>query len=208
MIRLIPIKQYGGLRLEPKPHVAAMQINNYSDEALNCFGTYTPLLVILLPYISGTMPDEVQQLAITLEELGASVARPKSGEAPWPSRSPRFDGEFLDALFGAMAESIESAFPAPPQDDQDTIIACELLRGLAAHNKMGRNNHSYEDDMWKARGNALGPGGRDRIASWLLREGILARKKNNSAGGTGWVYWIGNVAKTKELCPELGAYFK
>ena len=49
MIRLIPIKQYGGLRLEPKPHVAAMQINNYSDEALNCFGTYTPLLVILLP---------------------------------------------------------------------------------------------------------------------------------------------------------------
>ena len=106
-----------------------------------------------------------------------------------------------------MAESIESAFPAPPQDDQDTIIACELLRGLAAHNKMGRNNHSYEDDMWKARGNALVRAGATELHRGA-QGGDIGTKEEQLSRWNWLGFWIGNVAKTKELCPELGAYFK
>ena len=208
LIRLIPLGQDGGFRLGPKPHATVALLETYSDEALNLTGSYNRLSVILLPYTSRPLPDEVLRMALILEEVGANILRPQSGILPWPSRSPRMDTEFLSDLGAAICQSIEHAFPSPAVSDEDTEIACELLRGLVSHNKMGRNNHSHEDDMWKARGKELGPGDRDKIVQWLLRVEILARKKNNSAGGTGWVYWIGNVANARALCPNLEPYFK
>jgi hypothetical protein len=37
----------------------------------------------------------------------------------------------------------------------------------------------------------------------LLREGILDRKQNRSAGGRGWVYWVADAKKAIERYPDL-----
>ena len=79
----------------------------------------------------------------------------------------------------------------------------ELLRGLVTHAKLGPNNHSSEDDLWKSRGQELAPGDRKRIIKNLLKEGILNRKRNDSLGGKGWVYWVGDVPKAYAVYPEL-----
>ncbi len=208
LIRLILLGQDGGFKLEPKPPIAAAQLESYSDEALNLIGTYDRLLVVLLPYTSAPLPSEVHQMAETLIELGATIVRPQPGISDWPSRSPRMDTKFLTSLSAAICECIAESFPKPIVDSEDITIAFDLLRGLVTHSKMGRNNHSHEDDMWKARGGAMGAGEKDRIVQWLLREQILGRKKNNSAGGTGWVYWINDVSKARILCPGLDPYFK
>ena len=178
------------------------------DQYANAAPSFDQLLVVLLPYTSGPLPREVVDLAQTLAELDALVIRPQPGALPWPNRAPRMDQAFLTGLRIALCECIEAKFPAPLPDAANVEIACDLLRGLASHTKMGPNNHSHEDDMWKARGGQLGPGGRDHIVHWLLREGIIARKKNNSAGGTGWVYWIADVVKAERLCPKLAPYFQ
>jgi len=108
----------------------------------------------------------------------------------------------------AVIKAIDTAFPEPKAEDPDEEIAFELLRGLASHSKMGPNNHSHEDDLWKSRGKKLGPAGRRRIIAGLLTSKILGRKKNDSAGGKGWVYWIDDVAKAKEIYPGLVKYLE
>ena len=201
LIRSILLRRDGGFRLEPPPHVAAGLVERFADEAFD----YGSVLAIALPY--ATVPESVELSLSVLAELGAKVLHPCPGQEGWPTRSPRLDSTFQEELRGALTQSIEASFPAPEAVDTEDI-AFELLRGLASHSKMGPNNHSGEDDLWKARGNALGPGGRHRILRTLLAEGILGRKKNDSAGGKGWVYWIADIAKARQMYPKLEPYLR
>jgi hypothetical protein len=202
-VRTIPLKRDGGFKLESPPRVAADLVVQFADQA----SSYTSVLIVVLPYTSLPIPDEVWRAIETLKELGARVCRPQSGAPPWPARVVALDNQFQKALAVAVADSINSTFPEEPISDVHREISMELLRGLASHSKMGPNNHSHEDDLWKSRGHNLGPSERTQIVGRLMREGILDRKKNNSAGGTGWVYWIADVQKTRTQYPELEPYF-
>lgn len=206
-IRAIAMKQDGGFKLEVPPEHAARLLGAYTDSV----ESYEHVMVLLLPYTR--IPDEVSTLANILVELKATVIRPTpnsgvSGDkSDWPARSPRLDSDFQNALLGAICRLLDRQFPIAVGEEGDKEIACELIRGLAAHSKMGPNNHSHEDDFWKSRGQTLGPGGRDRIVKLLMEAGILDRKKNQSMGGTGWVYWIADVQGAKTFCPDLEPYF-
>jgi hypothetical protein len=72
---------------------------------------------------------------------------------------------------------------------------------------MGPNNHSHAGDLWKASLVNLGRGGRAAIVNGWITDGILGRKKNESAGGNG-VYWIAEVELAKAFCPDLEPYFR
>jgi len=203
MICTIPIKRDGGFILEPPPSHAARLVEQYADSA----PAYERVLVLLLPY--ARIPVEVAGVATALEELSATVIRPAPDVPPWPPRPRQMDKPFQDHLQGAICMAIDAVFPdSSVKDFDDQDVACELLRGLASHSKMGPNNHSHENDLWKARGQHLGPGGREKIVQQLFGAGILGRKKNMSAGGTGWVYWIADTQKAEALCPALAPYFK
>ena len=199
----ILLRQDGSFRLHPPPGHAAQMISEFADQA----ATYSQVLILVLPYAARQTSSEVTEIVQTLVDLQARLVEPRPGDNPWPSRSPRLDQPFLDNLFNAICLCIEEIYPKPPQSDGDLEISFEILRGLASHSKMGPNNHSHEDDVWKSRGKDLAPGGKDRILRTLLNTGILKRKKNDSAGGTGWVYWIADVQKARETFPDLDPYF-
>jgi hypothetical protein len=204
VVHTILLRQKGGFQLQYPPDVAARHLEHFADEASSQEGSYQHLLIVALPYAE--IPDAVKRTLSALEELGARVERPKPGNAPWPSRSPRLDEKFQTEVLDATAQVVEQAFPVPREADADEEVAFELLRGLASHSKMGPNNHSHEDDLWKARGKHLGPGGKGRIINHLLGSGLLDRKRNDSAGGKGWVYWIADVSGAKARFPGLAPY--
>jgi hypothetical protein len=159
----------------------------------------------MLPYCR--LPDEVVETAKTLAEFGATVARPQEGKPPWPRFEGRMDNAFLEPLFKAICANLDARFPVQVVVDEKQQVAFEILRGLASHKKLGPNNHSHKDDLWKTRGRKLGPGGKEEIEDWLRAEGILASKGNISAGGTGEVFWIADVAKAQAMFPGLAPYF-
>jgi len=200
-VKSIPLS---GFMLEPPPLTAVQMIEHFADGA----PSYERVLVVVLPYTSGHLPTEVAQSLSVLADLGATICRPQSGTGLWPARSPRLDNQFQTDLAKALGQLINSTFPEDPLSDAHHAVCKELLRGLATHSKMGPNNHSHEDDLWKSRGQDLGPGEREVIVSRMLREGLLGRKKNKSAGGTGWVYWIADVQLTRTRYPELDPYFQ
>ena len=199
-IRSLLLRQDGGFRLEPPPRVAVTLLEQFAEEA----ASYQDALIVVLPYAG--LASELIDTVTTLAELGATVVYAQPGTAPWPARSPRLDHAFQTTLFAGVIHAVEEAFPERASEEPDERIAFEILRGLVTHSKMGPNNHSGEDDLWKSRGQDLGPGGRQRILSGLLRSGILDRKRNDSAGGKGWVYWISDVAKAKTTYPALTPY--
>lgn len=203
-VRPILLKRDGGFMLEPPNTVAAAMIERFAAEDVEAFDR---VLIVILPYMNSRLPDEVARSIETLESLGAKTARPQSGKPPWPPRVPRMDNAFQTDLATALAQLVNSTFPLDALPDEHLLVCIELLRGLASHSKMGPNNHSHEDDLWKSRGQDLGPGERDQILSYLLREGYIGRKKNKSAGGTGWVYWIADVQRARSSFPELEPYF-
>lgn len=205
-VRSILLKQDGGFRLQPPPNIAARLLEQFADEASSGAGSYAGLQVVLLPYAQ--VPKEVVQTVEAIEALGATVLRPRPGTAPWPSRPPRLDQRFQDQLLDALDQAIRQ--PSGPDEEAslDDTVAFEVLRGLASHSKMGPNNHSGEDDLWKTRGSSLGPGGKERVLKRLLASGLIDRKKNDSAGGKGWVYWIADVPKARKLFPALAPYFR
>jgi hypothetical protein len=205
-IRSILLKQDGGFRLQPPPVVATRLLEQFADEASSGTGSYARFLVVVLPYVQ--IPDEVTNTVEALETLGATALRPQPGADPWPPRSPRLDQRFQEQLLEALEAAIRRAFPPDDDANGDDEVALELLRGLASHAKMGPNNHSHEDDLWKTRGRELGPGGKHRVLKALLASGLLGRKKNDSAGGKGWVYWIADVPKARELYPALAPYLR
>lgn len=201
-VRVVTMKKDGGYQLALPPRQAADLIETFAQ----WIPTFSTAQLLLLPYAK--LPSEVLSTAGLLEELGMTVVRPKANSDSWPASPVRMDKTFQDLLLDTICNCIERNFPAAQGEEQDEmVIACEIIRGLVTHSKLGPNNHSHEDDMWKSRGNSLGPGGRDRITDWLLSRGILARKKNASAGGTGWVYWIADAPKAQKLFPTLAAYF-
>ncbi|OFV98862.1 MAG: hypothetical protein A3F68_00880 [Acidobacteria bacterium RIFCSPLOWO2_12_FULL_54_10] len=201
------MKQDGGFLLESPPQHAATLLDQYAEAA----PSYGDVVVLLLPY--ARIPAEVSGLADIQADLGARVFKPQPNSciqgcvAKLPARSPRLDVKFREEMLRAILELIDREFPEPDADE-DRQIACDIIRGLAVHSKMGPQNHSHEDDLWKACQVNLKPGGREAIIRRLMVKGILDRKKNNSAGGTGWVYWIAEVKLAKAFCPDLAPYFE
>jgi hypothetical protein len=202
-IRSIFLRQDGGFQLQPPPPQAVRLIEQFADEASNQ-ENYERLLVVVLPY--ARMPSLVSETVLALTGLGASKLEPVPGNKPWPSRSPRLDQKFQTELLDAIVHVINEAFPESEDVNSDDTVALELLKGLASHSKLGPNNHSHEDDLWKSRGRHLGPGGKERILKALLKLGVIGRKQNDSAGGKGWVYWIADVAQAENRYPDLRDY--
>lgn len=201
-IRSIPLKRDGGFRLASEPAFAAQLLETFADVA----SSYKSVALIVLPYHGKV--HVVERSIETLESLGSSVCRAAPDQSEWPkvSKDKGMDNAFQQALIDQITRCIDSFFPEAQAEDDIENIKFEVLRGLASHNKMGENNHSHEDDLWKARANGLGPRSRDRIIKELMNTGILNRKKNKSKGGTGWVYWIANVEKACSTYPDLTKY--
>ena len=103
--------------------------------------------------------------------------------------------------FGLPTTEAPEGVPSPP--DPDAEVMFEMLRALATHHKMGENNHSHEDDLWRSCGRGLQPNEKNRIVRRLIADGILDRKKNDSRGGRGWVYWIADVNRARSRFPAL-----
>lgn len=200
-IRVIPLKRDGGYRLEMPPRQASSLVEQFADEVPD----YENLTLVLLPY--GSIPTEVSETVEALRDLGATLFRPASNQDDWPAHPKNFDNAFQNKLLEKLSSVLETRLPRPERGKYAQVIE-DVLRGLASHSKMGPNNHSHEDDLWKNRGQGLGPGAREEIVKGLLREGILDRKSNDSAGGKGWVYWIADVAKARALYPRLESYFQ
>lgn len=169
------------------------------------------VVVLVLPY--AFVPGAVQEKLSALAASGIIVKRPapnsddETGAFRWPSRPKSYDQTFQEALLGAICKFLDYHFP--PNDteaDLDHRVAYRILKALVTHNKMGRNNHSHEDDLWKSAQDELQPADRKRILRNLLDKNILCRKKNASMGGTGWVYWIEDVQGARALCPGLAPY--
>lgn len=202
-LHVIRMGRDGGYRLEPPPEVAAQRLEQLAGEA----PVYDQLALILLPYAQ--IPAQVLAKVTEFKKSGAIISEPKPNDAPWPSRPKRMDKIFLDQLCVAVRTEVARYVPPeePPADDERQVML-HLLKGLVTNKKMGRNNHSSEDDFWKSRGQNLPSGKQKRIERYLLREKLIARKKNASMGGTGWVYWINDVAKVRSLFPELEPWFQ
>ena len=103
------------------------------------------------------------------------------------------DQEFLDAVLERLREEVT---PEPTPGPCDVNV--EILRGLFSHSKLGENNHSSWDDLWKNRGQGHKSGAKRAIVKELCGDGILGWKPNQSAGGTGKVYWVADVAEARE----------
>jgi len=154
-LRAILMKRDGGYMLEPPGKVAVAQIEQYADEA----SSYEEVAVIVVPYANP--PMEVLNSVRLLGSLGAQVSEPQPNTPPWPARPKTMDDKFLAILRVALSAEIARFAPPPPvlpADDRDIVL--NILRGLVTHSKMGPNNHSHEDDLWKGKGQNLGPGER------------------------------------------------
>lgn len=202
-VRVLELKKDGGFKLKLPPRQAADLLEKFAQWVPD----YANAQLLLLPY--SRIPDELAVVAADLASRGMSVVEPRANTPPWPANTGRMDQDFLRDLLNAICGSIESQIsPQFEANAEDMDVACEVVRGLVTHSKLGPNNHSHEDDMWKSRGKNLGPGGRARVVDFLLANGILDRKKNNSAGGTGWVYWIADAPEAERLFPTLTPYFR
>ena len=192
-----------GYRLVQPPPLVATILEQHADEAT----TYADVAILLLPFFR--TPRDLRDTVQALSELGARVIPMKQGKDGCPKLHRRMDAEFQRELTTAIVNCIRRLWPANivqsnlfsnPTEHQ---VAFDLLRGLASHYKMGPNNHSHEDDMWKGCGIGLQPSARGGIEKRLMAEGILERKKNKSQGGTGWVYWIADVKRMVSEFPAL-----
>jgi hypothetical protein len=186
----------------------------HGEQALEAFADLAPcyelVTVLLLPYCH--LPERVQRAAQTLRELGANILEPQSGEGLWPSyeaRGAEFDQALVNAICVTLGGRREAAAsvqaPEPRLEIRERATLLSILRGLVSHTKLGPNNHSHEDDLWKSRGAHLKAGEKKGLLSYLLRRKIVARKHNKSIGGTGWVYWVDDVVVAVSEFPELEA---
>ncbi len=175
------------------------------DRFVDGLAGFDHVIVILLPYTR--IPPEVEMVVSALAELGASVVRPQPNNPPWPARPKNFDHTFQAELCRAIVATVSPRFPRDtPLVAEEETVAFDILRGLASHSKMGPNNHSSEDDLWKSRGQGLRSGERKRILKDLLACNILGCKPNRSMGGTGMVYWIKDVKAARSRFPGLAQH--
>ena len=190
-------------KLVHPPDLATTILEQHADEA----ASYGNVTILVMPFFRRS--KELQNSVKTLSELGAHVIFMKQGTDGCPTLKGRMDADFQQQLAAAIVDCIRRLCPAEMvrsnlfSDSTEYQTAFDLLRGLASHDKMGPNNHSHEDDMWKSRGVGLQPNTRHGIEKRLMAGGILARKKNKSRGGTGWVYWIADVKRTVSEFPSL-----
>jgi hypothetical protein len=202
-IHSILIERDGGFSLELIPPVAAQFVEHVF------FNTQDGLLVVMLPYAE--IHAAVGEAIDTIEALGTRIIRPQSNADGWPARSPTHDNVFQADVLRQLVALLRQMFDLPAVvaaiDPEDEIM-CELLRGLATHHKMGRNNHSHEDDFWKDRGKGLQPKDKHKIAMRMIAAGLIDRKKNDSMGGKGWVYWIADVQAVRIRFPVLSPYLE
>ncbi|HEY2345719.1 MAG TPA: hypothetical protein VGH80_07535 [Xanthomonadaceae bacterium] len=199
-ISSIALARDGGLELEPLPVIAGHMVEQFADTASG----YEHVLVVTLPYHSRV--NAVDETVSLVQEMGAHASTMPPGDAKWPrlEKGRGMDNDFQRQLIECVSGCIDRCFPPERADDAELeAIKFEILRGLATHRKMGPNNHSHEDDLWKSRAQGLGPRDRDAIVRALMTAGLLGRKKNKSVGGTGWVYWIADVAAACAAYPEL-----
>lgn len=202
-LRIAVLKFDGKFALERNPEHSRQIIEQWAEEATS----YDRLALLTLPY--ARYPQPVEETLWTLRQLGAAEVNPPI--EGWPAMSRPFDNAKQAEVINAVSDALDQH--APPlvqlaQVPEDHPIEVDLLRGLVTHSKMGENNHSHEDDLWRGKGQSLGAGDRDRIVGALMQRGILSRKKNMSRGGTGWVYWISDVKKARGLYPELEPWLK
>ena len=183
-------------RMKPPPAIVVRSVDAWISDV-------EPGLVsfLVLPGITlaSSVRDWLQVFADTYGDEGARVVFAEWGTNGWPTEPERESGS--QTLIDCVARELT---PSVPRDHEP--VAQDIVRGLATHTKFSEVNHSHEDDVWKTRGQNLSPGDRSRIMANLLRSGILSRKKNRSAGGTGWVYWIGDVGLARTRFPELAPY--
>lgn len=199
-IKGISLTQCGEYQLQPKAVLAAHMVKQFADLATS----FEQVAIIVLPYhrAVGMVNDNVA----VLEELGAHAYRKPPGEVSWPKVHGKYgmDAKFEQDLLERVSACIDACFPLEPitMDEVDEL-KFELLRGLASHDKMGSKNHSHEDDLWKSRGQGWGSRERGKIIKDMMAAGLLGRKKNKSAGGKGWVYWIADVQLACTKYPKL-----
>jgi hypothetical protein len=199
-IKAVQLIQRGEYQLESNPILASHMVEQFADFAT----TYERVGIVVLPYHRAV--EMVNEKVALLEELGVRVYRTPPGELPWPALYAKhgMDPTFEQALLERVSACIDACFPpAPIPVDEADQVKFELLRGLASHNKMGPNNHSHEDDLWKSRAQGWGSREREAIIKDLMAAKLLNRKKNKSAGGKGWVYWIEDVQLACTTYPKL-----
>ena len=195
-IRAIPMAKNSHDLLLP-PTLAKGILERHADEA----PTYEDVIVVVSPYCR--VHRDVCDSIDTLTDVGARVVRMRQGVDGCPRLTERMDATFQEALAAYIVDQL-TPFCVDPTEDKS--VTFELLRGLVSHDKMGSNNHSHEDDLWRNRGVGLRPNQRRRIEKQLMDKGILARKKNKSRGGTGWVYWIEDVGRAFAEFPDLAEF--
>ncbi len=200
MIKVVLLTRRGEYQLQNEAVLAAHMVEQFAETATG----FEQVAIIVLPYHRTV--DLVDDNVAVLEELGARVYRTPPGELSWPTVHAKYgmDAKFEQDLFERISACIDASFPPEPIPvDEVAEVKYELLRGLASHNKMGPNNHSHEDDLWKARAQGWGSREREDMVRELMAAGLLGRKKNKSAGGKGWVYWIADVQLACETYPKL-----
>ena len=193
VIRSIPVAK-NSYDLPKPPAVARSMLEQYVKETLK----YEHVIIMIMPYCR--MHEKFRDSVNTLEDLGVKVARMKQGMDGCPKLAGRMDVAFQEALAAAIVERLT---PFCVDRTEERSVVYELLRGLVSHDKMGPNNHSHENDLWKNRGADLQLGQRREIVRQLMDKGILERKKNRSRGGTGWVYWIADPGRVFAEFPSL-----
>ena len=199
-IKALPLTQRGEFQLQHKAVVAAHMLEQFADMATS----FEQATILVLPYHRAV--DMVDENVALLEELGVRVFRTPPGMLSWPTvhRKYGMDATFEQTLLERVSACIDACFPPEPTPvDEVDEVKFELLRGLASHDKMGPNNHSHEDDLWKSRAQGWGSREREVIVKELMDAGLLNRKKNKSAGGKGWVYWIEDVQLACATYPKL-----
>lgn len=150
----IALARDGGLKLEPLPVLAGHMVEQFADIASG----YEHVLIATLPY-HGTV-NAVDEAVRMIQEMGAHVATTPPDDANWPriEKSRGMDNDFQCHLIECVCGCIDGCFPPSRADDAELdAIKFEILRGLVTHDKMGQNNHSHEDDLWKSRARGLGP---------------------------------------------------
>ena len=199
-IKVLPLTQRGEYQLQNNAVVAAHMLEQFADMATG----YEQVVILVLPYHRAV--DMVDENITLLEELGVRVFRSPPGSLHWPTvhRKYGMDATFEQTLIERVGACIDTCFPPEPIPvNEVNEVKFELLRGLASHDKMGPNNHSHEDDLWKSRAKGWGSREREAIVKELIDAGLLNRKKNKSAGGKGWVYWIEDVQLACATYPKL-----
>jgi len=190
-------------------HVGAAKLNRGENDrgfANNDVPVFERALILVLPYTTHRPRLKLSMPLTSWCHLAPRSIAPNPGRLhgrPVPTDGQQVSNE----LATAIAALIDSIFPEEALSDEHREVCSELLRGLASHTKMGENNHSHEDDLWKTRGQGLGSSERKMIVERLLKAGILGRKKNNSMGGTGWFIGSATCKSFVGTIPSLNRIF-